>query len=226
MLIPQAIVQQQASATDGWILQTAALTRTGDFTFTEVGDTTVKWAKGTRFEYTQSGVIEYGTVISSSHAAGTTTVTLATNLDYAMAAGALDSPRYSYALNPPGYPDWFNYTPTFSGFSAPPTLNTARFRIYGQACRVRIGCTATGTSNATTFGFTLPVTVLNANDAGGSDGIASVVTDNSVLRTTPSRVVATKNTVDGSLSLDFSGATGWTASGTKGAGFIVIEYLI
>ena len=150
--------------TDGWTINPTTLTRTGNFTFTESGDTTKKWQKATRFEYTQSAVVKYGVVASSSHSAGTTTVTLVTNSDYAMAAGSLDNPRYSYQASPQGYPGWFNYTPTWSGTGTPPALGNGNisgsFEIIGKTVHytasVQAGSTSTYGSGGV-YTISLPV---------------------------------------------------------------------
>lgn len=140
---------------DGWT-PTTGLTRTGNFTFTQAGDTTVTWSKGTRFKYTQLGVTEYGVVASSAFSSGTTTITLATNSDYAMEAGTLDSPSYSYLANPQGYPTWFNFTPTKTGWSST-TTNEARFSVLGSQATIMWYINGTSDSTATTLTPPIPI---------------------------------------------------------------------
>jgi len=135
----------------GWILIADTWTRTGNHTFTIAGDVTTTYRKGTRVRYKQGGAYEYGVVISSSYGAPNTTVTLATNDDYAMAAGALTDTYISYVENPEGYPEWFNYTPTYSGSASMTftsvTTTVARFRVTGTLVFVHIY--ATGTTGGT-----------------------------------------------------------------------------
>lgn len=100
---------------DGWLSIAEAWTRTGNHSFTVPGDLTSRYAKGRFIKYQDGGGSdEFGVVLSSSHAAGTTTVNLIPNTSYAMAAATITNRYISYAANPVGFPSSFNYTPTHS----------------------------------------------------------------------------------------------------------------
>jgi hypothetical protein len=156
------ITTLQGNVNGGWISFDQTVTRTGNFTFTVGGDYTTIFRTGTRIRFAQSGT-KYGAVISSSHAGGTTTVTMATNTDYTMGANPT-SLDISYILNPSGYPHWFTSSDTVTGFSANPTV-TARFKVDGTQCTLK-WYMSTGTSNANSFTLALPITSASGDGAG------------------------------------------------------------
>lgn len=123
---------------DGWVSANETWTRIGDFTFTVAGDLTAKYRKGAKVRYKDGGAFEYGYVISSSYSNPNTTVTLATNSDYAMAAATITEPAISYVDNPEGFPQWFNVVLTVYGSStagaATYTTQKGRFTLHGHTC--------------------------------------------------------------------------------------------
>lgn len=77
--------EQLNDLSGGWIPQrNITWIRTGNHTFTVSGDVTTTYRKGTKVKYRDGGSDEYGVIGSSSHSAGTTTVNLIPNTDYAM----------------------------------------------------------------------------------------------------------------------------------------------
>ncbi len=147
-------------AADGWIASADTWTYASASTFTIAGvDRTAVYTKGTRLKFTQT-TAKYAVVVNSSFSTDTT-VTIAVNTDYTIANAAITSPYYSYAANPQGYPGWFNWTPTFTGFSADPTNTFHRFSVVGKQCFINIRHNTDGTSNATGFSLTLPITSAN-----------------------------------------------------------------
>ena len=148
---------------DGWIDDTnATWTRTADQTFTVTGDRTAVFQKGTRLRWTQT-TVKYGVVLGSSHAAGTTTVTIATNTDYVLTAAAISVNGYSYAASPQGYPAYFNFAVSWTGSGSNPAIGNGtiegKFCIIGtmvQAwAKITIGSTTTfGSGN---YSVTLPI---------------------------------------------------------------------
>ena len=168
---------------DGWMSAEATWTRTGDHTFTLPGDQTAIYTKGTRIRYKQGGTYEYGTVISSAYTT-LTTVTLATNDDYAMAAGAITDNYYSYAANPQGYPSWFNYTPVWSGNDSMTyssvTLNYSKFSIIGTMLHLKINAVGTVANASTSIRVSLPVATVNKFSVVGGSGVYNVETGSKV----------------------------------------------
>jgi hypothetical protein len=98
----------------GWLTCAETWTRTGNHTFTVSGDMTAKYRKGAKVRYRDGGSDEYGVIGNSTHSSGTTTVTLITTTDYAMAAATITDRYISYTAAPAGFPASFNYAPSYS----------------------------------------------------------------------------------------------------------------
>jgi hypothetical protein len=149
---------------DGWVADGNSPTFASASTFTAgASDLTSVYSPGTRIKLTQT-TVKYFVVASSVFAAGTTTVTVTAGTDYTLANAAITSPFYSYVLNPQGYPGWFTFAPAATGFSGTPTVSTAKFAVDGRVCHVIL--TISGTSNATSFGATMPIAALNTSGPG------------------------------------------------------------
>lgn len=157
---PNAGVQitNRGLTTTGWDDPVEDWTYASATTFTVTGDVTARYQKGTKLRCKQGGGWLYFYVISSSYSAPNTTVTITGGSDYSLANAAITDNYYSYTENPQGFPDWFNYTPTWDGFSTPPSGGTARFSIHGRRCVVQINPGSSGTSNANNLACSLPVT--------------------------------------------------------------------
>ncbi|HEY6074936.1 MAG TPA: hypothetical protein VIV15_16540, partial [Anaerolineales bacterium] len=156
----QAAMDALDNFVTGWSDALEAWTRTGNHTFTVTGDKTAKYRAGARLRCRQGAGYLYQIVETSSYNAGTnkTTVTCFTQTDYTLAAGTVYDRGISYVEQPQGWPDWFNYAPTWAGFSAAPTNITARFRVSNRTVTFIIRGATAGTSNATTLTITLPNT--------------------------------------------------------------------
>jgi hypothetical protein len=119
-----------------WLPRSETWTRLGNHSFSVSGDQTAIFRKGTKIRYKDGGGYEYGVVINSSYSSPNTTVTLATNTNYAMAAATITDKYISYGENPEGYPDWFDYSATLTApGGTPPTYTAtdiAKFRISGR----------------------------------------------------------------------------------------------
>jgi hypothetical protein len=198
----------------GYILVTETWTRTGDFTFTVTGDLTTRYRKGTKVRYKDGGAYEYGVVISSSYSNPNTTVTLATNTDYAMAATTITDTYISYIDNPEGFPFYFNFTPAYTGFSADPPTGVSRFSIRGTTCFYRNRPGNNGTSNANTYSQTLPVA--HSYKAALDDFYFPVTSGYDGGVYWEYVVVGVINNGEASVAFTKGGVlTGWTDSGNK-----------
>lgn len=149
-----------SGSTDGWTASSDTWTYASASTFTIAGvDRTAIYTKGTRLKFTQT-TAKYAVVVGSSFSTNTT-VTIAVNTDYTIANASITSPSYSYQLKPQGYPGWFNYNPSFTGFSANPNYWCV-YSIDGATCTFILNAAlSAGTSNATTKTITLPVSTTN-----------------------------------------------------------------
>lgn len=200
---------------DGWLEAKETWTRTGDFTFTISGNVTAKYPKGTRIRYKQGGSYEYGTVISASYSAPNTTITLATNDDYAMAAGAITDNYYSYIETPQGFPQWFTYSPTFIGFSVAPSGHDCQFSMVGKIVHFQFQGGMDGTSNSTDFQMSLPILASSLNPQTYT---YTLVKDNGVFG---DGIVNTQVAASGYLKFRKTGLAAFTASGAKNAWFSI-----
>lgn len=155
---PRAVTYAEIDNTgiDGWTPAGETWAYASATTFTVAGvDVTAKFSKGTRIKLTQSATVKYFVVTGSSFSTNTT-VTITGGTDYTFINNTVILNYYSYAANPQGYPTEFSYAPTVTGFSGTPTTEFARFSVNGNLCQFRFGIQ--GTSNATTFTVTLPIT--------------------------------------------------------------------
>lgn len=142
-----------------WDERSETWTRTDNHTFTLTGDQTATYRKGRKVRYKDGGSYEYGVIKSATYDGGTdkTTVTLIANDDYAMAAGAISDTALSDMTNPPGFPDYFNYTPVLSCSGSmtisSSTIGLARWRADGSMMTVwhNISLKLGGTANTTIF---------------------------------------------------------------------------
>lgn len=116
----------------GWFPVYETLTRTGNFTFT-VPDTTGEmldlFRKGTKFVCINDSTTKYGTVQSVSWDGTTTTVTLFTNSDFTLVAGAITSPSVSHSDNPLGFPAYFNWDSAPTNMSVGDGVLVSRFAV-------------------------------------------------------------------------------------------------
>ena len=144
-------------STDGWTKDIDTWTYVSATSFKVTGkDVTARFPIGTKIKLTQT-TAKYFYVTSAAFSSDTT-VTITGGSDYSLANAAITSPCYSYWSCPQGFPQWFNYTPVFSGFSSPPGINTSRFMISGRFVTWSLVPKANGVSNANTFSATLPIT--------------------------------------------------------------------
>lgn len=140
-----------------------------------------------------------------------TVLTVTGGSDYTVANAAISAVAYSRVDRPFGFPSWFNYTPTFTGFSANPTV-IAKLQIQARTAEVVWQMPASGTSNAATFTMSAPVTAATITNMAWHGPIIGI--DNGARLTNPGRArMLTAGTV-----FDFYSSFGtdsWTASGNK-----------
>lgn len=90
-----------------------------------------------------------------------TSLTLAMDKDALLTNAAITDIWYSHCV-PVGFPDWLNWTPTYTGYSAIPGTSPTggyRYRIIGKTCFFMFHPKTTGTSNSTLNTATLPIPV-------------------------------------------------------------------
>lgn len=117
---------------------------------------------------------------------------------------------------------WQNWTIAFTGFSAAPTDNVARYMITRSTVRWYHRSGTSGTSDSTSFIISLPFKISTLTNAVWQ-GLANCF-DNSALLTTACRI--SMNAGDSAVAIfSNTGAGAWTASGGKRVGGMQItEY--
>jgi hypothetical protein len=173
---------------------------------------TATYRKGAKVRYKDGGAFEYGVIGNSVFSSPNTTITLITNSDYAMAAATITDKALSYVESPEGFPDWFNWTPTFTGFSSNPTNLVDRWRVTGRKIELHIRWQTGGTSNATTLTFSLPIVAATITNMFWIS-LMRAVDNGSLVSGGAMGYIASAGTVCECFT-SFAGGT-WTNSGTK-----------
>lgn len=192
---------------DGWISANESWTYNSATTIIVPSDATTKYAVGDKIKLTQSATVKYFYVTGVA----STLLTITGGSDYTLTNNAITLNAYSHASSPLNFPQWFNYAPTYTGFSSNPSVGSGviNFNIIGRMLTVNFFPGTGGTSNATTFTISLPV----ASAAIDYNLIAGSPTDNNSVLTTAGKV----NFLAGSTASLYKdpAANAWTASGTK-----------
>lgn len=206
---------------DGWINLPLTPVYGSATTFTYPADLTGILDGGDKIKVTNNGSTKYFYVLPPvTFSSGSSTVTITGGSDYSLVnsgSPVMASLSYSKLATPHGFPQWFNYTPSWTGFSANPSGGAGQqFCISGHTVLVSTH-TGTGTSNATTFTMSLPVTASSISGIAQRGALKGV--DNGTAFTTATYEILSSGTVV-TFYKDYSGS-GWTASGGKLAnGFI------
>lgn len=197
-------VNQDVAGADGWTSAQETWTYTSATTITVPTDATTKYQKGDKIKLTQT-TVKYFYIVGVS----STVLTITGGSDYTLANAAISANYYSKAENPQGFPDWFNYTPTLTGYSVNPSIELAAFKIAGITCFVKVRAWSGGTSNTTTLAHSLPVAVGTDN----SEMPMGRAYDNSGFLTTTAQA-----TWSGSTATFYPNprGDGWTNTGGKG----------
>jgi hypothetical protein len=159
---------------DGWQDANESWTFATATTITVPSDATLKYSVGDKIKLTQSAVVKYFYIVGVS----TTVLTITGGSDYTLANSAITANYYSKAASPLGFPTWFNYSPTPTGFSVLPTNLVSQFKIDGRSCTLVHSEGAVGTSNS--GGFTIPLPVTAATVANMVWRVACAIADNGV----------------------------------------------
>jgi hypothetical protein len=132
-------------------------------TFTYPADLTGILSAGDKIKVTNNGSVKYFYVLPPvTFSAGNSTVTLTGGSDYSLVnsgSPVMASLYYSKMATPTGFPQYFNYTPTYTNLTVGNGTHASRFSINGRTVSGSLGFTMGSTSvmgsNPTA---TLPVT--------------------------------------------------------------------
>lgn len=138
-------VTATAASSDGWTAANETWTYASDSTITVPTGAASRYQKGDRLKFTQT-TVKYAVVVTVAD----TLLTIAVNTDYTVANAAITANYYSHQANPVGYPQFFNWTPSYTSgggaFTNAPTTNLARFSVIGNVCFVQLFFTYNATS--------------------------------------------------------------------------------
>lgn len=202
-----------SSIVTGWVPASEAWSYASATTIAVPSDATKKYSIGDKFRFKQGGSYKYFYVIGVA----STTLTVTGGSDYSVANSAITDNYYSKVSSPVSFPQWFNYTPTYTGFSSNPTGGANRFRIEGNTCFVQRRADSAGTSNSIQFFISAPVQSASGPADYWTGGFATV-SDNSSNQGTPGRVYIQAGTSTITIEKAFNNVD-WTTSGTKNAEF-------
>lgn len=139
---------------NGWIEVYDTWAYASATTITVPSGATSIYGSGFKIRWKQGGSYKYAYIVTVA----STLLTITGGSDYSVANSAITDVAYSIASNPIGFPDYFNWSPTIVGFSSNPANGVYRFRVVGKRCDLTISQPSNGTSNATNFTLTLPIT--------------------------------------------------------------------
>lgn len=191
---------------DGWLDANETWTFSSATAITVPSDATTKYAVGDKIKLTQLTVVKYFYIVAVT----ATTLTITGGTDYTFTNNPVTSNAYSHAASPLNFPQWFTYLPVYTGFSADPTGGMTRFCVTGRTCLLDIR-TSSGTSNATTYTLTAPIT---SKDNGAVYQAHARTIDNGTTPTTPGLAELTNGSTTINAYKDAAG-NAWTGSSTK-----------
>lgn len=163
LVIPDGTVYRASRAgigLDGWAAAGETWTYASASTFTVSGDVTAKYKKSTKLRFVQT-TTKYAVVVSATYSAPNTTIGIFVNTDYTIANTALASPHYSYLEAPSGFPEMFNWSPTWTDITMGNAVVTAKATFVRNICKfmVKLVHGSTTTIGATAIYLTPPVTM-------------------------------------------------------------------
>ena len=189
---------------DGWQNVNATWTYASATTITVPSGAAALYQKGDKFKLTANSVVLQGYIITVADE-------LLTVVGDALTNHTFTANYYSHASNPIGFPNYFSWTPVLDGFSTNPSVSTYTFSLNGTVCHVEISQGEDGTSDATNFTITLPISFGGVGDVWGACGFTK---DNGAnLAGAGYRISAASSTLVTIYSDMTTGA--WTASGAK-----------
>jgi hypothetical protein len=146
-------LEAKASVDTGWRHVTDSWTYASATTVTVPTDATTKYSVGDKIKLVQTTTkYFYITAVTA------TVLTLNGGSDYTVANAAISSIYYSKVTTPLGFPQVFNWTPTFTNVSGG-TIGYAKFHMIGKMIFFRMKYTLAGAGISGEVIFSTPVTM-------------------------------------------------------------------
>ena len=205
----------KASTWDGWVPISDSWTYASATTITVPSDATTKYSVGDKIKLVQT-TTKYFYIVGVA----STTLTITGGSDYTLTNAAISGVYYSKAATPLGFPGSFAYAPVFTGFSADPS-GVHQFAMHGKWVTLTIRHSSAGTSNATTFTITLPVTAKTLTNQVWT--APALVTDSGSAQTAPGSVLILSAGTTASI-FKLYGSGSFTNSGNKSCNSAVVIY--
>lgn len=199
---------------DGWLGTSDTWTYVSATSFKITGkDVTAYYPTGTKLRCKQGGGYKYFYAVSAVYSTDTT-VTITGGSDYSLTNASITDNYVSYAIPLQGFPDWFNYTPTLTGWDPEPSNSVYRFTMHGKTVIVQFCQGTGGTSSSATSEATLPVSCksLTYYYSGGANNLAQ---DGGSYLTVASRWVVPGSSVSKVAFFKDMYNTGWSLTGAK-----------
>jgi hypothetical protein len=161
----------KGSAFDGWIPVSDSWSYASATTITVPSDATTKYAVGDKIKLVQSATTKYFYITAVS----STVLTVTGGTDYTVANSAISGIYYSKASTPQGFPQWFNWTPSWTNLTVGNgTVTYAKFMQTGKTVHFKVRFVFGSTSSmGTSPYFTAPVT--ESSDYSTFDPIGTAI---------------------------------------------------
>ncbi len=137
----------------GWIEVSDTWTYASPSTINVPTDATTVYQKGDRVRFKQGGGYKYGTIVALT----ATLATIAVNTDFTVANAGITNIAYSRQPLPYGFPQYFNFTPGWTGFTPGSATIIARYAILGNKLDFSVNVALSGSTVSTPVRMTLPV---------------------------------------------------------------------
>jgi hypothetical protein len=147
-------IGSKASVWDGWIAVSDSWSYASATTITVPSDATTKYSVGDKIKLVQSAATKYFYVTAVS----STVLTVTGGSDYTVANSAISGIYYSKTETPQGFPQWFNWSPTWTNFTVGSASQTAKFTMHGKKVFGHIDVVLSSSTMGSGPYFTLPVT--------------------------------------------------------------------
>lgn len=177
-----------------------------------------RYQVGDRVRFKQGGSFKYCYI---RYVADTTTLELATGDTYTLADASITDVYVSRISNPFGFPEWLTWVPTITGFSSLPTTNVYKFKMVGKTAYAYFSNGGDGTSNSTSFTFTLPIT--SSDDTGYASCAPCQCVDNGSYTSSPGMFLVGNGSFSVSVYINFAAGAFTASSGKRARGILVYE---
>lgn len=161
----------------GWTSAGETWVYASSTTFTVAGvDVTGKYPVGTKVRIKQGGSYKYFYIVARVFSTNTT-ITVAAGSDYSLANSTITDNYFSYAEVATGFPDYFNYTPTWTNLTIGNGTNASRFSMSGKRVNYRLVFILGSTSSVGTGPrVTLPIAA-SSTYSDGHEMISGMILD-------------------------------------------------